>query len=120
MPEEKNETLELISSAFEGLEKLGELGKKEKEVKAGNVKLTIGTLDSEEEVEVFSACSNLSGNSYFYKLKKETLKYCIKAVDGKRLDDYKKVDDQKEREKLRDEVLEKKSAIIKTWDDTVI
>lgn len=107
-------------NAFDALTKLSELGKMTKEFDVAGMKLTLSTLDAEQESKVFIACGDLTGNAYFYKLKRETLKYSIKAVNGERLDTYEDLKNAAEREKLKTETLDKVSNILGTWDENVI
>jgi hypothetical protein len=107
-------------SAFEALNELSKLGKKSKEVEIGSLKILLNTIDSEDEGNVFVACSELSGNAYFYKMKAETLKYAIKAVNGQRLDEYENINDEDKREEMKKETLEKLQKIIGKWDENVI
>jgi hypothetical protein len=107
-------------NAFDALSELSKLGKKTKEVTVGELNILLSTLDAEQEGEVFVACAELTGNAYFYRLKKETLKYSIRAVNGQRLDDYENVKEQDKRDKLKKETLEKLSGILGTWDENVI
>jgi hypothetical protein len=109
-----------MSNAFEVLTELSKLGKMSREFEIGNMKLLLSTLDAEQEGNVFIACADLTGNAYFYKLKAETLKYSIKAVNGQRLDEYESVTDVAQREKMKKETLEKLEKIIGSWDENVI
>jgi hypothetical protein len=106
--------------AFKALEELSKLGKVEGEVKLGEVKLILGTLDTEQESDVFGACSELTGNAYFYKLKLGTVKYSLKAIGDVRLDDYLKIEKADERKKAKEDTLAKISEIIGKWDENVI
>lgn len=106
--------------AFEALSELSKLGKKTKEVDVGDLKILLSTLDADQEGEVFVKCADLTGNAYYYKLKSETVKYAIRAVNGKRLDEYETVKEQDKRDKLKKETLDKLSTIIGTWDENVI
>jgi hypothetical protein len=106
--------------AFEALEEISKLGKIEGEVDVGDIKLLMGTLDTEQETDVFAQCADLTGNAYFYKLKLETVKYSLKAVNKERVDDYLKIAKIEEREKAKKETLEKISSILKKWDENVI
>lgn len=105
--------------AFEALTELGKLGKKQKEEQIGETKLLLSTIDAEQEGNVFMACAELTGNAYFFKLKSETLKYAIRAVNGKRLDEYENAKVE-ERDKLKKETLEKVAKILGSWDQNVI
>jgi len=105
---------------FEALSQLSKLGKMSKEVELEGLKIELCTLDSNEEGEIFVTCADLTGNAYFSKVKSETLKYSIRAVNGKRLDEYKLIVEEKERDKLRKETLEKLQKILGTWDENVI
>ena len=107
-------------NAFDSLTELAKLGKKTKEVEIAGVKLELSTLDAEQEGNVFVVCADLTGNAYFSKVKSETLKYSIRAVNGKRLDEYKLLKDESERNKLRKETLDKMQKILGTWDENVI
>jgi len=109
-----------IESAFEALTKLSEIGKKSKVEQIGNLKLLLTTLTSDEETNVFIACSELTGNAYFNKLKSETLKYAIKAVNDQRLDEYESIKEEVKREVLRKETLLKLEKILGSWDENVI
>lgn len=104
---------------FAALSELSNIGKKSKEVPVGQLKLLLSTLDSEQESLVFIACSDMTGNAYFSRLKSETLKYAIIAVNGERLDSYVNALPEK-KESLKKETLEKLENIIKTWDENVI
>ena len=106
--------------AFKALEELSKLGKMESEIKVGEVTITLGTLDTEQESDVFVQCSELTGNAYFYKLKLETVKYALRAVGGARVDDYIKIEKDEERQKMKKEALERISGILKTWDENVL
>lgn len=106
--------------AFEALSELSKLGKKTKEVQVESLKLLLSTIDSDDEGNVFVSCSELTGNAYFYKMKAETLKYAIKAVNGQRLDEYEDVEDEEKRVEMRKETLGKLQKIIGTWDENVV
>jgi hypothetical protein len=106
--------------AFESLTELAKLGKMTREVEMGEMKILLSTLDVKDEGDVFISCSDLTGNAYFYKLKCETLKYAIRAVNGQRLDGYESLKNGDERDKLRKETLEKLEKILGTWDQNVI
>lgn len=106
--------------AFAALSELSKLGKKTDVVEIDSLKLLISTLDSEQEGEVFAACAEMSGNAYFYKLKAETLKYAIRAVNEQRLDEYETLVDADKREELKNQTLTKLQSIIGTWDENVI
>jgi hypothetical protein len=106
--------------AFEALGQLAKLGKKIKEVQLGDLKIELGTLNAEQEGNVFVTCADLTGNAYFNRLKLETLKYSIKAVNGSRLDDYEKLSEDAKREKLKIETLDKLQKILGSWDENVI
>ncbi|MDD5649718.1 MAG: hypothetical protein PHF86_04760 [Candidatus Nanoarchaeia archaeon] len=105
---------------FSVLSELSKLGKKTKDVKIGELNLTLSTLDSDQEGNVFISCSDLTGNAYFYKLKSETLKHAIKVVNGKHLDDYEGIDDESKLKKAKQETLDKLGKIIGSWNETVI
>jgi hypothetical protein len=107
-------------NAFEALSELSKLGKLTKEVEVGQLKILLSTLDAEQEGEVFVACADLTGNAYFYKLKSETFKYSIKAVNGQRLDEYENVKETDKKDKLKKETFEQLSKILGTWDENVI
>lgn len=106
--------------AFSALSELSKLGKKTDIVDIDGLKLLISTLDSEQEGEVFAACAEMSGNAYFYKLKSETLKYAIRAVNEQRLDEYEAIAEIDKREELKKQTLDKLQKIIGTWDENVI
>jgi len=106
--------------ALKSLEKLSELGKKEKIISIGDIKITISTLDTGDETDVFVSCSELSGNAYFNTLKLATLKYAIRAVNGERLDSYLEETDLRKKEQARADVLQKVSDIVKKWDEKVV
>jgi hypothetical protein len=106
--------------AFAALGELAKLGKKTKTVEVGDLKLLLSTLDSEQEGFVFIACAELSGNAYFLKMKSETLKYAIRAVNEQRLDDYESFVDLDVKIRVKNETLEKLEKIIKTWDENII
>lgn len=106
--------------AFAALGELAKLGKKTKIVDVGDLKLLLSTLDSEQEGFVFIACAELSGNAYFLKMKSETLKYAIRAVNEQRLDDYESFVDMEVKMRVKNETLEKLEKIIKSWDENII
>ena len=108
--------------AFAALSDLSKLGKKTKEVEIGEAKtkILLSTMDSEQEGNVFIACGDLNGNAYFFRLKAETLKYAIKAVNGKRLDEYENIKEADKREKLKAETLIELTKILNSWDENVI
>lgn len=106
--------------AFAALGELAKLGKKTKVVDVGELKLLLSTLDSEQEGLVFIACAELTGNAYFLKMKSETLKYAIRAVNEQRLDDYESFVDLEVKTRVKNETLEKLEKIIKTWDENII
>jgi len=106
--------------AFEALKSLSKLGKRTKEIQVGSMKLLLSTMNAEQEGNVFVTCSDLSGNAYFNKLRLETLKFALKAVDGSRLDSYEEINDEVEREKSKKQILEKVQKILGTWDENVI
>jgi hypothetical protein len=106
--------------ALNALDKLSELGKKQKEIKVGDMSILLSTLDTGDETDVFVSCSELTGNAYFYTLKLATLKYAIRAVNGNKLDSYLELKDLGERQKNRAEILQKISDILKKWDEKVI
>jgi len=106
--------------AFEMLKDLSKLGKKTKEVSIGQLKLLMSTLDADQEGNIFITCADLTGNAYFNKLKSETLKYSIRAVNDQRLDEYEKIEDSKKREELKKDTLSKLEKIIGSWDENVI
>jgi len=110
----------MSGSAFEALSELSKYGKKTKVVSVGEVKLTLATLNSEQEGNVFISCSDLNGNAYWYKLKRETLKYSVKAVNEMRLDEYEKVEDKDKREVLKKQTLESIDEIMGNWDENLI
>lgn len=109
-----------MKDAFAALESLSKLGKKEGDVKLGDLTLTLGTLDTDQESNVFISCAELTGNVYFYRLKIETLKYSLKAVNEVRLDDYLRLEKVEDREKLKKETFDKIETIVKTWDENVV
>jgi len=115
-----NEEIKKINDPFEKLNELSKLGKKEKDVLIGEVTVTVGTIDADDETNVFISCAKYDGTSYFYKLKQETLKYAIKAVDTIRIDDYKRIIKDEDREAAKKQALERIEKIIKTWDDGLI
>jgi hypothetical protein len=106
--------------AFEALKGLSKLGKRTKEIEIGSMKLLLSTMNAEQEGKVFIACSDLTGSAYFSRLKLETLKYALKAVDGARLDLYEEIKGEVEREESKKEILEKVQKILGTWDENVI
>jgi tRNA threonylcarbamoyladenosine modification (KEOPS) complex Cgi121 subunit len=106
--------------AFESLTELAKLGKKTKEVEIAEMKILLSTLNVQQEGDVFVTCADLTGNAYFYKLKCETLKYSIKAVNGQMLDAYEDIKIEADREKMRKETLEKIAKILSSWDENVI
>lgn len=114
--EKSNENLEV----FEVLKNLSKIGKVSKEVEIQGVKILIGTLNSEQEEKVFLACSELVGSAYFSRLKRETLKYAIKSVNGISLIEYENLKDPEQSEKLKKETLEKLEKILGSWDEEVI
>jgi ADP-dependent phosphofructokinase/glucokinase len=105
---------------FEALTELAKIGKMTKEFEIAEMKILLSTLDAESESNVFISCSDLSGNAYFNKLKAETLKYAIKAVNGQKLDGYEDIKEEVERNKLKKETLEKLAKILSQWDQNVI
>lgn len=106
--------------AFAALSELSKIGKKTKIVEVGELKLLLSTLDSELEGLVFIACADYTGNAYFYKLKAETLKYSIRAVNEQRLDEYELLTDETKKEQLKQETLDKLQKIIGTWDENLV
>jgi len=106
--------------ALKALDKLSELGKKQKDVKIGDMSITVSTLDTGDETDVFISCSELTGNAYFYTLKLSTLKYAIRAVNGQRLDLYLDIKDVGQRIKSRSDVLQQVSDILRKMDEKVI
>jgi hypothetical protein len=106
--------------AFAALSELSKLGKKTEIVDINSLKLLLSTLDSEQEGYVFAACAEMVGNAYFLKLKSETLKYAIRAVNEQRLDEYETLIDADKREQVKNETLSKLEKIIGTWDENVI
>jgi hypothetical protein len=113
--------------AFKALEELSKLGKVEGNVNVGDaIKLILGTLDTEQESDVFAKCADLTGNAYFYQLKLGTIKYSLKGIyadDGKtvvRLDDYLSIEKADERKKAREVTLARIDEIIGKWDENVI
>ena len=106
--------------ALSTLKELSKLGKKEKEYSIGDVKITLGTLDTEQEGNVFTSCADLAGNAYFYKLKLETIKHSLRVVGNERLDIYLDVKEIDKREEMKKEVLDKIANILKTWDENVV
>ena len=106
--------------AFEVLKGLSKIGKISKEVELEGIKLSICTLNSEQEEKVFIACSDLVGSAYFSRLKRETLKFAIKSVNGVSLNEYENLKDPEQSEKLKKETLEKLEKILGTWDEEII
>jgi hypothetical protein len=104
---------------FAALEDISKLGKLTKDVKVDNLSITLSTLDSEQEGLVFITSSEFTGNAYFYKMKAETLKYAIRAVNGIKLDVYTEASPEKI-ESLKDETLSKLEKIIAKWDENVV
>jgi len=109
-----------MKDAFEALSQLTKLGKKTKEIEIEGQKILLSTLDSEKEALVFVACSSLSGNAYFFKLKSETIKFSICAVNDIRLDEYQTIKDPSKKEQLKNETLSKLDSIIGTWDENIV
>jgi hypothetical protein len=106
--------------AMKALQSLSRLGKKERDVKIEETTITLSALDTGDETEVYVACSELQGNAYFYKLKLETLKYSICAVNGKRLDTYRGIDDFNQRQVNKIKSLDEISEVLKTWNENVV
>jgi hypothetical protein len=106
--------------ALNALNKLCELGKKQKDIKIGDLIITLSTLNTGDETEVFISCSELQGNAYFNTLKLQTLKYAIKAVNNQKLDNYNDIEDNVEKQKNKNDTLQKISEILKNFDDKII
>ena len=105
---------------FEALSELSKLGKKTKEVELNELKIELSTLNAEDESATFVASADLTGSAYFAKIKSETLKYSIKAVNGIRLDEYELFKEVDKREKMKKETLDTLTKILGSWDENVI
>lgn len=104
---------------FGALEEISKLGKLTKTVDLDGLKITISTLDSEQEGLVFITSSDFTGNAYFYKMKSETLKYAIRAVNDVNLFGFEEAEPEKI-DKLKEETFSKLEKIIAKWDENVI
>ena len=123
MPENKNveKYLQKFDDHLAVLDGLGKLGKKTKKVEIGDVVITLSTLGSEDETEVFIACSDLSGNAYFHKLKSETLKRAIRVVNNNDLYSFLNSDlNEIDKKQLREEIHRKIGNMLREWKEDLI
>jgi len=119
MSDEKK--IKKIDDPFELLIRASEIGKKSKDIVLSNdFEITLQTLNSEDEMNVFAYSENFEGGKFLTRHKIETLVYAIVKVNKKDLREYEKEEDLEKRKKLKEEVLTKVRAIVSTWRDELI
>ena len=113
--------LKLLKDPFEVLTKLTELSKETEEITITNdFKITISTVGSEDEADIFAAANKEKGTSeYFSRHKRETIVRAIIAINGLSLKDYEKLENEEYR-KVKEETLNKVRKIVDGWDDNLV
>lgn len=110
-----------IDDPFELLEKVSEIGKKEKNVKISDeLNIVIETLTAEDEGKIFSNTDKFDGTEYFLNHKIETICYATCKINEKSLREYEKIEDDLERERVKKQTIDKLRIIIKKWNDDVV
>ena len=110
-----------INDAFTVLDELAEVGRKTRVVKVSDkFKLMLETLPANDEGEAFVSVEKYEGSEYFFKHKVEILSHSIFEINEKSLREYEKIEDEAEREKAKEDTINKIRTKIENWNDNVI
>jgi hypothetical protein len=111
----------IIDDPFEFLEQMSKIGKMTKTITVvENFKVTLSTLDSDDEGTILANTDDTKGTEFFSRYKQETLSFAIKAINDKPLNFYETIEDEKERKTKKEECIEKIKTILKKWNDDLL
>jgi len=97
-----------MKNPMDGLKKIAELGKKERNVVIAETKIVLKSLSAREENNIFSACQDLDGIFYINANKIQTLACSIIEISGARF------------ETDNEETLKEKVTVIESWGQSVV
>lgn len=116
-----NEQEKIVDDPFEILDELSQIGKTFEKVKIlDDFELTLVTLEADDEMNIFENASKYEGQEFINNLQRETLAFSISEINGKPLRKYEQIKDEKEREKVKKETIDKIRSIVKTWKEELV
>jgi len=120
MAETEKKEIKDIADPFAMLDKIEEIGKKEKWIDISkDSKILLTTLNAEDEVEIFKACRNETGFGYLSQNKFEVLGRSIKGINKKKFK-YLEMEDGPERNIERERTISEVIKRVESWHDDVV
>lgn len=110
----------LIKDPFALLGELSKIGKKEKEIEVTGCKIKLGTINAEDEAEVFSVSKEHGTMEFFARTRIETIARAIIEVNGENLKKYENIEGRDERLRAKAEVIAKLKEVVGSWNEELV